>query len=210
MVTEFGDTVEMKPTEDAPQPGEESSRSPPLGEVLEFMRLLWAVDHGLQSTSKRMESTLGLTGPQRLVLRLVGRFPGITAGRLAQILHVHPSTLTGVLKRLEKRGLLERKSDPLDGRKALFALTEAGKGLDVPSQGTVESAVQRVLSRMPRARMLGAQEVLTALAEELGGSATSGDRGPRPGGSSPDEQTSDEPEEEEEEEDASPRRTGSR
>lgn len=150
-------------------------RGPPLGEVLEFMRLLWAVDHGLQSTSKRMESTLGMTGPQRLVLRLVGRFPGITAGTLAQILHVHPSTLTGVLKRLEKRGLLERRSDPLDGRKALFALTEAGKALDVPATGTVEAAVQRALSRMSRARILNTQDVLTALAEELGGNAASAD-----------------------------------
>jgi len=132
------------------------------------MRLLWAVDHGLQSTSKRMESTLGLTGPQRLVLRLVGRFPGITAGRLAQILHVHPSTLTGVLKRMEKRGLLDRKSDPLDGRKALFALTESGRALDVPATGTVEAAVQRALARLPKARLTAAQEVLATLAEELG------------------------------------------
>lgn len=150
-------------------------RGPPLGEVLEFMRLLWAVDHGLQSTSKRMEASLGMTGPQRLVLRLVGRFPGITAGMLAQILHVHPSTLTGVLKRLEKRGLIERRSDPLDGRKALFALTEQGKSLDLPSTGTVEAAVQRVLSRMSRSRILGTQDVLTALAEELGGNAALSD-----------------------------------
>jgi DNA-binding MarR family transcriptional regulator len=163
------DTVEMKPIEEAgEQSSGEKSKGPPLGEVLEFMRLLWAVDHGLQSTSKRMESSLGLTGPQRLVVRLVGRFPGITAGKLAQILHVHPSTLTGVLKRLEKRGVLERKADPLDGRKALFALTETGRALDVPSEGTVEAAVARVLSRLARARILGAQEVLTALAEELG------------------------------------------
>jgi DNA-binding MarR family transcriptional regulator len=153
----------------------EKARGPQLGEVLEFMRLLWAVDHGLQSTSKRMESTLGITGPQRLVLRLVGRFPGITAGNLAQILHVHPSTLTGVLKRLEKRGLLERKSDPLDGRKALFALTEAGRTLDIPSTGTVEAAVQRVLSKLNRTRILYTQDVLTALAEELGGIPTSAD-----------------------------------
>ncbi|NMO23645.1 MarR family transcriptional regulator [Pyxidicoccus fallax] len=152
--------------------GEHRPKGPPLGEVLEFMRLLWAVDHGLQSTSKRMESTLGLTGPQRLVVRLVGRFPGITAGTLAQILHVHPSTLTGVLKRLEKRGLLERKADPLDGRKALFALTESGRALDIPSEGTVESAVQRVLSRMTRTRILCTQDVLTALAQELGGVPT--------------------------------------
>ena len=57
-----------------------SEHGPHLGEVLEFMRLLWALHHGMQSTSKRMEATLGLTGPQRLVLRLVGRFPGIAAG----------------------------------------------------------------------------------------------------------------------------------
>lgn len=146
----------------------DKEKGPPLGEVLEFMRLLWAVDHGLQSMSKRMESTLGLTGPQRLVLRLVGRFPGITAGRLADIMHVHPSTLTGVLKRMEKRGLIERKSDPLDGRKALFALTEAGRTLDVPATGTVEAAVQRVLTRLSSTHLQSAQTVLMALAEELG------------------------------------------
>lgn len=164
------ESVEPSP---AAQP--DKARGPQLGEVLEFMRLLWAVDHGLQSTSKRMEATLGITGPQRLVLRLVGRFPGITAGALAQILHVHPSTLTGVLKRLEKRALIERKSDPLDGRKALFALTETGRALDIPSTGTVEAAVQRALTKMSRARILHTQEVLTALAEELGGIPTAGD-----------------------------------
>ena len=168
----------MKPIDEAGEPSSEEKKGPPLGEVLEFMRLLWAVDHGLQSTSKRMESTLGLTGPQRLVVRLVGRFPGITAGRLAQIMHVHPSTLTGVLKRLEKRGLLERKSDPLDGRKALFALTETGRTLDVPSPGTVEAAVARAISRMSKSRLVGAQDVLTALAEELG----SGDAPDKPTG----------------------------
>ncbi len=168
-------TKEQEGSLEPPLPAQEKPRGPQLGEVLDFMRLLWAVDHGLQSTSKRMESTLGITGPQRLVLRLVGRFPGITAGMLAQILHVHPSTLTGVLKRLEKRGLLERKSDPLDGRKALFALTDVGRDLDNPSTGTVEAAVQRVLSRMTRTRILHTQDVLTALAEELGGVPTAAD-----------------------------------
>ncbi|QRK05981.1 MarR family transcriptional regulator [Archangium violaceum] len=146
----------------------DETRPPPLGEVLEFMRLLWAVDHQLRSTSKHMELTLGLTGPQRLVVRLVGRYPGITSGRLAQILHVHPSTLTGVMKRLEKRGYMERRSDPLDARKALFFLTDMGRGLDVSSTGTVEAAVQRAISRMTGAQLAGAQEVLTAIAEELG------------------------------------------
>jgi DNA-binding MarR family transcriptional regulator len=141
---------------------------PQMDEVLEFLRLLWAVDNRMQCSSKHMAARLGVTGPQRLVMQLVGRFPGITAGRLAQILHVHPSTLTGVLRRLEQRGQVVRKPDPGDGRKSLFFLTSAGRALDVPSSGTLESAVQRMLARMPKARLEEAQDVLTVLAEELG------------------------------------------
>jgi DNA-binding MarR family transcriptional regulator len=85
--------------------GADDRREPPLGAVLDFMRLLWAVDHALQSASKRMEANFGMTGPQRLVVRIVGRFPGTPAGRVSQILHVHPSTLTGILKRLEAEEL---------------------------------------------------------------------------------------------------------
>jgi DNA-binding MarR family transcriptional regulator len=144
------------------------SAAPRLDAVMEFLRLLWAVDQGLRSTSKFMETTMGLTGPQRLVVRLVGQYPGITAGGLAEILHVHPSTLTGVMKRLQKRALVERKSDPLDARKALLFLTAEGRAVDVPSEGTVEAAVQRAISRLPKARLEGAQEVLLVLAEELG------------------------------------------
>jgi hypothetical protein len=39
----------------------------------------------------------------------------------------------------------------------------------------VEAAVQRALSRMSRARILNTQDVLTALAEELGGNAAAAD-----------------------------------
>jgi DNA-binding MarR family transcriptional regulator len=147
---------------------QEGGREPPLGAVLDFMRLLWAVDHSLQSASKRMESTFGITGPQRLVVRIVGRFPGISAGRVAEILHVHPSTLTGILKRLESRGVLLRRADSRDARRALFGLTAKGRKFDTVKTGTVEQAVRRVLTRDPQ-KLGAAQEILAALAEELDG-----------------------------------------
>src|SRR5438552_13238293 len=125
----------------------DDGKGPALGAVLDFMRLLWALDHALQSASKRMEATHGITGPQRLVVRIVGRFPGIAAGRVAEILHVHPSTLTGVLRRLEGRGVLQRRTDPRDARRALFMLTARGRKLDTLKTGTVEQAVRRVLGR---------------------------------------------------------------
>lgn len=138
-----------------------------LGEVLDFMRLLWAIDHGLQSTSKRMEASLGVTGPQRLVIRIVGRSPGISAGEVAEIMHVHPSTLTGILKRLEQRGYVTRKPDPQDARRALFALTPKGKEIDGIRSGTVEAAVRRGLSRVTEQQIATAGEVLSVISAEL-------------------------------------------
>src|SRR3954462_7041911 len=100
-----------------------SIRRPPreerfqLDPVLDFMRLLWSVEHGLQRMSKRIESDLGITGPQRLVLRVVGRFPDVSVGEPAHTVRLHPSPISGVLQRLVGRGLIERAGDPADSRR---------------------------------------------------------------------------------------------
>lgn len=152
----------------APDIDEAAGESPvKLGEVLEFMRLLWAVDHGLQMVSKRMRTELGLTGPQRLVVRIVGRRPGISAGEVARVLHVHPSTLTGVLRRLQAAGTLERAEDPTDARRALLKLTSKGRQIDEIRTGTVESVVRRVLGRIEDKDVQAASRVLRAMADEL-------------------------------------------
>ena len=144
------------------------SQAPPdLGEVLEFMRLLWAISHGMQKTSKHMARRLGLTGPQRLSLRLVGRFPGIAAGQLAHLLRLHPSTLTGILLRLQRQGLIERRPDATDRRRSHLFLTVKGQRANLPTSGTVEQAVKTVLARLGERRVAVAAQVLEALAEQL-------------------------------------------
>jgi MarR family transcriptional regulator, organic hydroperoxide resistance regulator len=138
-----------------------------LGRVLEFMRMLWAVDHALQSTSKWMEARLGVTGPQRLVIRMIGCFPGISAGALAALLHVHPSTLTGVLRRLTDRAAIRRSADPRDSRRALFWLTARGRRVDRLRSGTVESAITRALARASSGSRAAARGLLARVAVEL-------------------------------------------
>ena len=150
-----------------PKPVVETGSLPPPGETLEFMRLLWAIDHGLQRRSKRMAKTLGLTGPQRVVVRMLGRHPGISAGQLAQGLHLHPSTLTGILRRLERRGWLTRRRHPRDGRRAVLELSLAGRRLDVEVPGTIEATMKAALGRLPTASIEAARAVLRALAAEL-------------------------------------------
>ena len=160
--------VERSPKRDSSPPPNAAPPARPLGEVLEFMQALWAVAHGLESTSKRMQETLGVTGPQRLVLRLIGHFEQTSPGELAALLHVHPSSLTGVLRRLESGNFVKRKRDPKDGRRAILTLSPLGQRLNARDAGTVEEAVRRVLATAGADRIAAARELLQALSQELG------------------------------------------
>ena len=143
----------------------------PLDPTLDFMRLLWSIEHSLQSTSKLMESTLGITGPQRLVLKVVAQYPGISAKEVAHIVRLHPSTITGILQRLASKGLLLRGQDPIDTRRVRLRVRQAARRFTRAAAGTVESAVERALRRVPKAKVAAARDVLAAIASSLDPSA---------------------------------------
>jgi len=138
-----------------------------LGATLDFMRRLWALEHALQAASKRMAATLAVTGPQRVALRVIGRRPGISAKALAHTLQLHPSTITGVLARLEARGLIHRETDPADGRGVRLFMAAKGKALTRSAAGTVEAAVQRALKQIDARDLAAALRVLSALTDAL-------------------------------------------
>lgn len=145
-----------------------SAAPQPTGETLQFMQRMWDFVHALDVRSKRMMQTIGVTGPQRLVIRLVGQQPGQTASEIAAMLGKHPSTLTGVLARLEERELIVREADPEDRRRARFKLTPAGKKIDRERRGTVEAATRRALARVEPVDIEKTLALVAVLCEELG------------------------------------------
>jgi DNA-binding MarR family transcriptional regulator len=140
---------------------------PQQNESLRFMRGLWQLVHSLDVRSKWMARHLGVTGPQRLVLRVVGHAPDIGASAIATSLEMHPSTLTGILARLEQRGYLRRIADPKDRRRAKFRLTPQGVRIDRERTGTVEAAVTRALARCGRDEIAFTELVLGRVVREL-------------------------------------------
>lgn len=58
----------------------------------------------------------GLTGPQLTVLQALVNHPGLSLKELCAEIGLAHSTVSGIVDRLESRGLLERRSDPADGR----------------------------------------------------------------------------------------------
>ncbi len=158
--------VSFRPMSPTTTPAASTGRS--LDPVLDFMRLLWSIEHGLQRMSKKMEAELGITGPQRLVLRVVGRFPGISASELADIVRLHPSTITGILQRLVAKGWLERRLDPTDTRRVQLLLKPAAAAFTRTSRGTVERTVTEALEHAGPANVRAARKVLTEIARRLG------------------------------------------
>jgi DNA-binding MarR family transcriptional regulator len=128
---------------------------------------MWDLVHALNVRSKRMARTLGVTGPQRLVVRVLGRSPGMTASDIAEMLGMHPSTLTGILSRLAARGILQRKVDSSDRRRSRFHLTALGQRIDRERKGTVEAAVRRALGRADESTIGKTSSMLAFLTEEI-------------------------------------------
>jgi MarR family transcriptional regulator, organic hydroperoxide resistance regulator len=151
----------------------EQSNSPPqLGRALEVMRRVWAVDHAARHLSRTMETHLGLTGPQRLVIRVVGQRPGISSGELCALLHLDASTLSGHLQTLTESGLVERRAAATDARKVAITLTPKGRRLDVKTPGTVEAAVEATIGGFGDVAIEQVERFLERLVEELKRQAT--------------------------------------
>jgi DNA-binding MarR family transcriptional regulator len=70
-----------------------------------------------------------LTLAQFAVLAHLQAFPDISQQRLADLLFVTKGNIVGLLNRLECRDLVQRRSDPEDGRMHVVSLTERGSAL---------------------------------------------------------------------------------
>ena len=69
----------------------------------------------------------GLTPVQSRAILFLHCHPGAKQRQLEEFLHVKPSTVNGIVERLEQKQMLSRRTDPADGRCRTLFLTEKGE-----------------------------------------------------------------------------------
>ncbi len=136
---------------------------------------LYAASRALIRAYGPLLEPLGLTYPQYLVLLALWEDDHLSVSQLGERLALDSGTLTPLLKRLEQRGVVERRRGEDDERVVRISLTTAGRALRVKARRVpVELACaagfdatnDRSLAQLGRLR-----EELTGLARRLEGPA---------------------------------------
>ncbi|WP_274557966.1 MarR family winged helix-turn-helix transcriptional regulator [Streptomyces spiramyceticus] len=94
--------------------------------TLEVVELIGEVVSRYHDEYDEAAATYALTGAQARVLGLLS-LEAMPMRRIAQKLKCEPSNITGIVDRLEARGLVERRPDPADRRVKLAAVTDEGR-----------------------------------------------------------------------------------
>ena len=90
---------------------------------------LYSASLAMTKIYKPLLAPFGLTYPQYLVLLVLWQKDPITVNALGERVFLDSGTLTPLLKRLEKLGLITRKREASDGRQVIIALTHLGHSL---------------------------------------------------------------------------------
>jgi DNA-binding MarR family transcriptional regulator len=117
----------------------------------------------------RQQAPAGVTPSQLSVLATLSIGGPMTLGALAEAERVRPPTMTRIVAALEEDGLIERKSDPDDRRRASIELTEPGRRLVTTSRSRKTAYLAerlRDLSEEERATLARAADVLEEILEE--------------------------------------------
>ena len=113
------------PREQTRKPDTEDVASMKRSILVALRRIIRAVD----LHSHRLMEEHGLTGPQLAALQEIVRCGTASTRSLARSLHVSQPTITGILDRLERGGLITRTRNGTDRRAIDVAITEEGQRL---------------------------------------------------------------------------------
>jgi len=79
--------------------------------------------------TKEMAREVGLTGPQLTVIKLLDSFGDLSLSNLSERIRAQNSTVTGIIDRMEREGLVRRERSASDRRVVYIRLSEKGHKL---------------------------------------------------------------------------------
>ena len=139
-----------------------------LDQRLESMRILRAVRRIIRAAdieSRKLAAKHQITSPQLVSLMAIVEAGRTTAIEVAGRVHLDPSTLVGVLDRLQAKGLIQRERDSDDRRQVWIVATDAGRKVAARTPFPLQHATERALQQMSDAERRRVAASIERLAE---------------------------------------------
>ena len=125
------------------------------------VEMLHQIIQAIDVFSRQSLREFGVTGPQLWALRTIGQAGVVSMGDLAQHMHLHMSTVTGIIDRLEASRLVTRERSEEDARVMELRLTLKGRGILSRAPEPPRSKAARGLQKLPLRKL---RQVRTSLA----------------------------------------------
>lgn len=136
---------------------------------LRTLRALAECYQAFESYSSTHVRSLGLTPAQFDIIATLGNTPGMTCRELGEKTLITKGTLTGVVDRLESRGLVRRGPSDADRRQVFVSLTPAGARLFARAFPAHVAHLGKAFSALSAADLDQARELLARLRNALRG-----------------------------------------
>lgn len=91
----------------------------------EMLVSLRKITQAISLHSRDLSRRYGLTGPQLIILSEIANHETLSVTELARSISLSQATVTDILNRLEKRGLIERAKDSVDRRRVMIRITDS-------------------------------------------------------------------------------------
>ena len=121
--------------------------------IFQTMQSLRRIFKALQDYSHEVSSQYGITGPQLWVLKTVLEDENLSVGKLSEKMYLHPSTISGVIDRLERKGYVSRDRDREDRRIVMVQLTPRGKRLAKRAPNPVQGKMIHGLRQLRKEKL---------------------------------------------------------
>lgn len=130
-----------------------AARPRPNPDVTAIVSGLRRVVRALELYSHEVRRDYGLTAPQLWALKTLAREGPLTVNQLAAQLHVHQSSASLLVNRLEQRGLVHRSRTEADRRFVRIAPTEEAVAFLAAAPEPAQGRLLHGLSAMPPTRL---------------------------------------------------------
>lgn len=119
--------------------------------IIDILIKLRKIVRSVNLESKQIEKEQGVSIPQLLCLQFLAEQDDFktNAAKLKEFLNLNASTISGILRRLEKKGLVAKLPNTLDKRITLISLTDNGMKLLQTAPITFQQKLSEKLKALP-------------------------------------------------------------